>query len=218
MIVKTSKAILFVALLLILSMAKAQNSPPQLPGHGQVNNFTPAIPQHVLIENIIVASGDTLCFNAWQSITVQDVFVNQTGSITLIAGESIVILPGTVVQSDAHFHAYISDVFCTNPTPLAGNEEEIVLIEEPIHATGNSDFFKISPNPTSGNFKLVLTDPDFVHYILVEIYNLMGEKILHKQITGSEQFIFDISAIPPGIYLLRADDGRKQGIKKLIKN
>ncbi len=84
------------------------------------------------------------------------------------------------------------------------------------NATGMEDFskrdFSIYPNPSSGKFSIEIGNN--CEIINLEVYNLIGEKILQQQ--NSNQI--DLSNSPKGIYFvnLLTDKGEKSCIKKMV--
>ncbi len=58
------------------------------------------------------------------------------------------------------------------------------------------------PNPTTGMVTLMTVAP--VHTLA--IYNLLGQVVLQKSGSGKQQQQVDVSALPPGVYVVRVND------------
>ncbi len=173
----------------------------------------PAVPDYIDLPFRTVSPGDDLCFGANKSIIVQQGLTVTGGSISLIAGESIRLLPGVNVQSGAYLHAFISNNFCENPTPLPKNTETTIRqIVEPAFTANN--FFVVFPNPSSGIFMLEISG-DAMPYT-VEIFKLTGEKILMQDNIYDQKGQFDLSSFPRGIYIIRVIRGNLTGTEKII--
>ena len=82
------------------------------------------VPPTITIDDKIVESGQEMCFGATETIEISNLTVEAGGVITLIAGQSIKMLPGVVVMPGGYLHAYISDTYCENPTPLIVAKED----------------------------------------------------------------------------------------------
>ena len=71
----------------------------------------------------------------------------------------------------------------------------------------------IYPNPTTGLFKL-----EFNGTVLkIQIFNMLGEIVLHEEASGKNEIQIDISKNPPGIYFVRISSGEKIFSRKVIK-
>ena len=53
---------------------------------------------------------------------------------------------------------------------------------------------------------------------LVEVYGLLGERVLTKEISGNSLYELDLSSQPQGIYLAKVSNGNSVVLKKIIKN
>jgi hypothetical protein len=165
-----------------------------------------------------VAEGDEFCFGAEKTITVQNGLLVTGGSITLIAVESIHLLPGVSVQSNGHLHAYISNVLCENPTPLMASKEVDALISEEYSSNMKQDaFFRLYPNPTTGVFTLELSEDIASTETTVEIFSIVGEKLLSTKLHGSNKYDFDLGSLPRSIYIVRVMNGENAGLEKVIR-
>lgn len=69
----------------------------------------------------------------------------------------------------------------------------------------------IYPNPVSGSKVFITSEKNLVKE--VEIYNVLGKKVLAARITGKE---LDVSELTPGIYILKISEGNTQATRKLV--
>ena len=70
------------------------------------------------------------------------------------------------------------------------------------------------PNPTSTYF--TISYGDIINKGLVEIYNIVGEKVLEETIYHSSKNEINIKNFPAGIYLVKLYDGEKYYCQKII--
>ena len=78
--------------------------------------------------------------------------------------------------------------------------------------------FKIFPNPTTGNFTLELHGEIPAEYISVDLYGILGEKMMTTSLNGKNRHEFSLSGKPAGVYFLRIISGSKSEIAKILKN
>jgi len=161
----------------------------------------------------------TVCYNATETINVAGnnttFTVQNGGSATMIAGQTIHYLPGTTVQSGGYMWGYIAPngPFCVAPTmPAVITSEEELL---PIAA--EKTFFKVYPNPTTGNFILEVKGEVLSDKLQVDVYGMRGEKVLTAQLNGEHKHEFSISDRPVGVYFIRVILGSKAETVKIIK-
>ena len=183
-----------------------------------VKNATQSIPDNQILQNITTSNGQTTCYNATQTITVAGgattFNVQNGGSVTMIAGESISYLPGTTVQSGGYMWGYIAPngPYCLNPSlPSAAATEDKI----PVNSEQSS--FNVYPNPTSGNFTLELNGDFPSSSATIEILGIWGEKVLTKVLTEDRKCEFSLSDRPSGIYFIRVISGSKAASAKIIK-
>ncbi|MDP1621877.1 MAG: YCF48-related protein [Bacteroidales bacterium] len=182
------------------------------------------IPATVSLLNIMVADGQTNCYNALQTIYVAgggNTFTVQAGgSATMIAGQNIIYLPGTTADSGAYMLGYITldGNYCTTPSnPLVSN----LLKDGESQATGNNvpvtDNFRIYPNPTTGIFTLEQTGFVSEQPLKLEIYTMLGKRLVSDNIAGEKKHQFNLGDVPAGIYIIRIMTGEKIESIKLVK-
>ncbi|MBE0662584.1 MAG: S8 family serine peptidase [Bacteroidales bacterium] len=173
-------------------------------------------PVNLDLNGLVIGENDSECFGATQNITVQDVTVNAGGSLTLIAGNSIIITPGFIVAANAYFHAYISDEYCLLPASLLALETEVENNPALDFNENLSDDLRIFPNPTTGGFTIEMGETFGSNKTSVSIYNLIGELILTNE-NVLNQAEFNLSGHPNGIYVVLIRNNENTEIRKLIK-
>ncbi len=183
--------------------------------------FTFAGPdEQTSITSQTIANGQINCFDALQKITVAGngaTFIIQTGgSATMVAGQNIVFFSTSMVQTGGYLHAYIapSGPWCQTssmPTVLKAYENEISPV------ISNSSFFRVYPNPTSGNFVLEFFEDNQDNTIIVDIFDFLGEPVLKGVLITDRKHEFSLSERPTGVYLIRALSGKKCVTAKVIK-
>jgi len=191
-----------------------------------VNDFSNAdftisssIPVNLEVQNVVIVSGQVVCYDALQTITVaggSTIFVVENGgSATFIAGQNIVYLPGTKVEEGGYMLGKITTTnqFCGSviiPAMVStGTEDPTPALE--------STLFRLYPNPTRSAFTLEQSGTRIYDVLKVEIYNMMGERILTNEIIGQKKHEFLLSSMPVGVYFVRISGGDQVETIKLIK-
>ena len=164
-----------------------------------------------------IADGQTTCYNATQTLTVaggSTTFVVQNGgSVTMIAGQNIIYLPGTSVQAGGYMHGYISDTYCGQKAPAivttpAGNEELPVISQ--------NIYFSLYPNPTTGSFTLEQKGEKLYGKVNVDVFGMRGDKVLTSEMTGEKKHEFTLSQLPAGLYFVKVVAGEYTETIKLV--
>jgi hypothetical protein len=178
--------------------------------------------QDLNLQNQTIPAGTTICYDAANTITTAGggtTFIVQNGAfVYLVAGNSIQMLPGTHFQSGSYVHAYIdqSGEFCSNPKAIIA-EEEPEPETLPFELTESESFFRIYPNPNTGQFTLELKEVKDFSFISVEIFSLVGESVMKVELPEMKQYLFDLSAQPRGVYIIRIISGDEIGIERVIR-
>jgi hypothetical protein len=168
------------------------------------------------IQNITVTA--TQCFDASQTITLAangtTFSVAAGGNATLIAGQNIIFYPGAAVLQNGYLLGQIvpGGPFCPPPAKssiIAGNGEHPVKSERP--------FFRLYPNPTTGNFTLALNGYIPSEKVNVEIYNTNGDVVLSTDFVNEMKHDFSLSGRPSGLYLVRITSGNMNGSSRIVK-
>jgi hypothetical protein len=197
---------------------------------GEANEWDPynrvhwggEIASNVTLEGVEVVSGQDICFEATNTLTVGgggSTFVVQNGGyVELVAGQRIRMLEGTHFHSGSYGLARITTTsdYCNLPPPLiAVLEEKQSAVEEFAEPETSESFFKVYPNPTTGIFTLELSE--IATTVTVEIYGVMGEQILRQEVSGFSMYEFDLSTQPRGIYIVRVLKGDLMEIQRVIR-
>ena len=180
-----------------------------------------AVPSTTTIQNITVLNGQTLCYDATQTIMVAGIgttFIVQSGGhATLIAGQNILYYSGTRVFPGGYMHGYIAPggPFCGVLTPsiaavLNGNEEN--------PAISSPSSVKIYPNPTTGAFTIELGGDFNTDILKVDVFGMHGEKVYSEILRKEVKHKFSLIDLPNGLYFIRIITGEKAETIKLIKN
>ena len=173
------------------------------------------------LQNIIISNGMFQCFDATQTITVAgnntQFIVQSGGEAELIAGKNIIMLTGTRVMSGGKLLARITttDDYCTQNKSLMSSDDNDVLFEKSL--IENKDFFRIYPNPTTGYFILELLNEVKGQNTIVEVYTMLGSKIMVEELPADKLYQFDLTQYNPGIYLIKVIQGNSYGVEKLIR-
>jgi hypothetical protein len=174
----------------------------------------------------VIADGDTECFDALQTITISDFTVEAGGSATLIAGESIHLLPGTAVEHAGYLLARIAaneGDYCGIPRaveiakePVTSKEDDVVSADFNFEIRENG-FFKLYPNPTDGTFTLELTTAEIEQTITVEVHSMLGGRLFIRELPPQRLHTLSLEGQQPGMYIIRVMKGDQIGIERLIK-
>jgi len=177
--------------------------------------------QNLYLTDDTINNGQAGCYDAIQTITVAGTgttfIVENGGSATMIAGQMISYLPGTIVQSGGYMHGYIAPTgpWCSS---LAPSIPSIVTTEDALPVNLVQASFKVYPNPTSGTFILEFIDRYPTDKVTVNIYGMRGEKVLSEVLKGGRKHEFSLSNRPPGIYLIHVITNNKSETAKIIKH
>ena len=173
----------------------------------------------IVLQNMNITG--TQCFNATQTITVAGsgttFTVQSGGSATMIAGQKISYLSGTLVKPGGYMRGYITTngQYCGMMSPSIASVIESTE-EAPVTNMAQS-FFKVYPNPTEGDFVLELSDGDLNQNIRVEIYSMTGINVLSADLPSGRKHYLSLSGKPAGIYLIQVVSGKNTGTTRIIR-
>jgi|GEM_PF-2193993 len=152
------------------------------------------IPATITLLNIVVDDGETNCYNALQTIYVAgngDTFTVQAGgSATMIAGQNIVYLPGTTVDSGGYMHGFITITgnYCTNPSnPVVNNPVQFGELTAFVPENLWTSNILVYPNPAQDITTLEITGKN-TEVTRVEIFNMSGLKMYTREFNHEQGF------------------------------
>jgi len=172
------------------------------------------VPENLLLENITIAEGEAPCYGASQTITATNVLVEAGGSLELIAGESVFLLPGFTVLQNGYLHASIGQEYCVNQRKLVSIQDsgDIGQIAQP--ANTNANRLIIFPNPGNGLFNVVINEE--LEEGSIEVYTLQGAVVYSIEPVNFKQTL-DLMTQPAGVYVVRLTHNSGIDIQKIIK-
>ncbi len=202
-------------------------------GLQQVFFFESDVPEFRFLTDNDLIQGEAQCFGAKQTIVLAgngNTFIVDAGTgVTLIAGKSIRMLPGTMVKQGAYLHAHISTngFYCPTGSKslLAIDENENPhddVIEFPIPEKVTTDagelFFRVYPNPTQGELTVELTAADLIEQpATIEIFSMRGELVMRTANVVAFPHHINLHANKPGLYIVRIYHGIEIGTERIIK-
>jgi len=176
------------------------------------------IPVNKTIENVTVPQGQNICYNALQIITVAGngttFLVQNGGSVTLIAGEKILFLPGASAEQGGFLHGYIAPggPFCqTTPVPA------VKTTVENEQMPGFNSSFRVYPNPTDDQFTIEWVNKAKPGKGTLEIFNTNGQLLQKAELNGSAGQHFSLSGNLAGVYYVRVITDTSSEIIRIIK-
>lgn len=177
---------------------------------------TPEVPENRTVDGITLGVDDIECYDAINNITVTNTNIGNGASVEFRAGVNIIFGDGFISEEGSYVLAIITDVYCTLPASMLASEEIVVPeIQTGMPVPGTT--FKVYPNPSSGVFALELSGVENTEKVTVEVFGMMGERLLRSDLSGSQVYQFDMSAMPRGVYILRVLRGDQTYIQKIIR-
>ncbi len=180
----------------------------------------PDVPSDLLVQGETVASGQSNCYNATQTITVAGggtIFVVQNnGNAHMIAGQRISFRTGTRVEPGGSLHGYIDadGPWCVGKAPsIVTNITGTV--ERPLNELSTD--FAAYPNPTKGFFTLELKGETQEGKVQVTVYGILGEIVLSEELTNMQKHEFSLAGKPEGIYFVSVRTGKTFKTMKIVK-
>lgn len=95
---------------------------------------------------------------------------------------------------------------------ISGFEKPSAIGDMPGMSTAG---FKLYPNPTAGPMQLEFPGPDATGYF--EVSDLLGQRVLKQEFSGSGIYKFDLSTQPNGLYFIRVHNGETVGTQQIVK-
>lgn len=149
-----------------------------------------------LTNQSIVGAGDSITFLSWQNN--YEPFSQQENPVfNMPPGETAFKISLQIRTRNG------CDAFCTYLI-----QRSIDALGEPAAPKGPQAF----PNPASGTLFLESEKP----LVRLHLYNISGREQLSLLLKGAMQSEVDVSAMPPGLYVLALSDGEKMYYRKVV--
>lgn len=175
-----------------------------------------AIPATVSIQNMNII--DTQCFDAVQTIEVagngSEFAVEYGGYVTLIAGQNILLHPGTVVLPGGYLYGYIAP---TGPwCNVAPAGKPVTGVIAPSSSISDSKLFSMHPNPTNGELTVTFHPGNEQKDWNLEVYDMRGVSVITERgVSGTIRI--NLAGYPSGIYLVRASGEGCSSVGRVVK-
>jgi hypothetical protein len=142
-----------------------------------------AVNNGVFIYNSGVTSEDTV----WTKMTIQSTFA-------LSAGDTACIILNVVPKTETGAYGYFDLISVKSTAGIA--------------PPGNSNYFRISPNPFSTKATLELLNQGQTPDLEYSVVNLYGQTVISSNLTGSKTEITR-GDLPAGVYFIRLLNGQR---------
>jgi hypothetical protein len=176
----------------------------------------PTVPFFRTLDEITIGAEQTVCYDAKQTITVEDFVVMNEGSVTLIAGQNIIFMPGAIVNPGGYLLGYITTngQYCATPEgafPMHGQTAR--NDNEPEGSISCSIF----PNPALSSINLLVHGIPEGSSATVEIFGVRGETRNLATLNGNGTHTISVSGFPAGVYYLRIVSGASVCTRMMVK-
>ena len=115
-------------------------------------------------------------------------------------------------------HAYISGTFCATPNPAVAATAATGGVEDQTKLTAAANsLFRIYPNPTPGKFTLELQSDAASARVHVDIFGILGDRILSEDLLMDRKHEFSIIDRPVGVYVIHVTSGVNSETQKIIR-
>jgi V8-like Glu-specific endopeptidase len=165
-------------------------------------------------------NGDTLYYNYGLVDIVNNNYIGirNTNGISGESGSSLI-----KIKNNLEYTSYGVLSWSTDLKHSKIDNWKYYYLESVIHndlifgVTKNTEpRISVSPNPTKD--KIFIKNPNNIPISGIDMFDVWGRQVLHKNINGVSPPIIDISTLSEGIYFLQIMTGETQIVKKIIKN
>ena len=154
---------------------------------------------------------------------IGDYIIEETGNITVYAGEKVVMKPGFQIKAGAKFHAFIKEPECevSNKSMLSTNNtentEEQFNSKETRKMLNNenqkeSKKVKVYPNPNNGAFTLEVNDSYLDGEMM--LFDTYGKMLYLEKVKHNKMQI--IRNLERGVYYVTVINGNNKHVEKIV--
>jgi hypothetical protein len=180
-----------------------------------------SLPFVLEVPNTTIFGGQAFCFNAEQTVIVagdgKHFIVEAEGHADIIAGHNILLKHGTRVELSGSLYARISNIWCPPQHGMLAALYEPVQIKALFEPEFTTNFFKVYPNPTTGDFMLELLEFEETSSLLIDIFSIQGHLIMSNELPTKQRYTFSLTGKQPGIYIIRVMNNHNIGTSRIIK-
>ena len=176
------------------------------------------VPVNLNIGNDTVMEGEQLCADAIQNLYIagnDQLFMAEGGSqVTLIAGHSIHLLPGTLVLHGAFLEGLIRPYgpFCETLTDRGFSSGSNLFAFD----KSSSNLWKVYPNPTNGMINI--SSNHSAGQADISVYDYLGSCLMKIQNVNFDHAIqLSLEQFPAGIYHILIKDRSEQTGFRIIR-
>ena len=130
------------------------------------------------------------------------------GSNSFIANGEI-----NVVASDKYGNIYAAGLFTNSDTNYY--IAKYGAAPSGIHEINQSNFIKISPNPS--NSLITISSGETLSDATIRLTDLAGQTVMGKDNLSGTSVMLDISALPKGMYFVSVQQGENRWTGKIVK-
>jgi hypothetical protein len=177
------------------------------------------LPVTQTLQNTMINAGQSVCFSALQTITLAGsgthFTVMNTGSVELVAGQNILMYPGTSVNSGGYMLARIANAYnyCTLG---AAKELAEFSTSQSTEVYNVNTIFNLYPNPSNGVFTVEQKSTGNVGDMRVDIFTLRGEQVYRSVLPDQKKHEFRLDHLVNGMYILKIQKGDHFQTFKLV--
>ncbi len=172
------------------------------------------------LNDITITPLTDTCFAAYDTIQTTDFVVQSGGAVQLVSSGVVRMLQGTVVMEGGYLRAWIDpdSIYCSMAATMLADTDSFTETETvlPIPET-SSAFFSVYPNPGNGNFTLRINPAAVQENISLEIFNLIGERLIYRELSETNLYQLDMTSMQSGMYLVRIIHGNQSEVQRIIK-
>ena len=176
------------------------------------------------LNNIAVLNGQSVCSDASQTIYVAGggtTYNVYSGGIShLVAGQNVLLYPGTTVQSGGYLHAYIATdcLYCTAPkNSIAASVPDSIAQTDQTGIVPGNDLFRVFPNPTTGIFTVEMPGVADLKPVQIEVFGMQGRMVSRMELMNQSSHTFDLGTNPAGLYIIRVVAGSEEKTARIVK-
>ncbi len=190
-------------------------------------NFTTpgTLPPVKIVNSDTISQGETDCFNAGIELVVgganSPFRIEEGGSVTLISGQKIRLLPGTTVESGGYLHAYIAPngPWCYETKSTLTTFRTPHSTPRTPHSTPRTHFSVTAyPNPVTDLLTVSWTGEEVSQTgTTLILKNLSGKTVFRQVVNGVDNVTLSLRNLPRGLYFLSVENSSGSEVLKIIR-